>query len=157
MHFRRFFAPAFTLLIAAVLSFLALNEARAVPVVWLTNYDAAVAQSKKAGLPMLLDFTGSDWCPGCILLEKQVFSTDEFTSYAANHYILMTVDFPSDDTKQDTATRKQNQMLLDKYGVQGFPTILVIDANGKVLHQMVAYDGKEPKAWLAELAKAPKD
>src|SRR3954452_691167 len=81
---------------------------------WTENYEAARAQAKKENKKVLLDFTGSDWCPWCIKLDMEVFSKPEFKEYAAKHLVLVEVDFPQ-RSKQSPATKKQNEALQAKY------------------------------------------
>ena len=62
---------------------------------WLTDLSVVQAKAKEEGKPILMDFTGSDWCSWCIKLKKEVFSKPAFIDYANEHLILMTVDFPN--------------------------------------------------------------
>ena len=62
---------------------------------WLTDFDAARARSRAENKSLLIDFTGSDWCPPCMRLRKEVFSKPEFTDYAAKNLVLLEVDFQS--------------------------------------------------------------
>jgi len=112
---------------------------------WLTSYDEAVKQSKKTGKPILADFTGSDWCGWCIKLHKEVFDTADFKSWAKKNVILLELDFPQ--TKpQPAALKAQNSKLQKKYQIQGYPTILFLDATGKVKGSY-GYDAGGPKVW----------
>lgn len=113
---------------------------------WLTSYDEAAKQSKKTGKPILMDFTGSDWCGWCIKLKEEVFSTPEFKAWAAKKVILLEVDFPR-RTQQSAELKKQNQELAQKYNIEGYPTIIFADANGKALGQPYGYDEGGPKVW----------
>lgn len=96
---------------------------------WLRNYEQAKDLAKKQDKFLLLDFTGSDWCGWCIKLKQEVFLSTEFQNYAASHFILVEVDFPR--TKQQSeAEKSQNEALMKKFNVQGFPTIIVLDSDG---------------------------
>ena len=99
---------------------------------WLTDLSLAQAKAKEEGKPILMDFTGSDWCGWCIKLKKEVFSKHAFIHYSNEHLILMTVDFPK-TKKQEESLKEQNNMLLDTYSVNSFPTIILVDAEGEVL------------------------
>lgn len=102
--------------------------------VWLTDFEAAKKQAAEKNLPILADFAGSDWCGWCIKLDKEVFSKDEFKAYAKDNLVLLLVDFPS--RKQLPADVKaQNDKLAKEYGIRGYPTVLLLDAKGKVLEQ----------------------
>jgi thioredoxin-related protein len=116
---------------------------------WLTNYQQAQALSKKTGKPILMDFTGSDWCGWCIRLEDEVFSKSEFKKYAEKNVILLELDFPQRKAI-DPKTKEQNEMLAKMYGVRGFPTILLTDHNGKVIAQ-TGYQQGGPKAYIKHI------
>jgi protein disulfide-isomerase len=99
---------------------------------WLTNYEQAKQQAKEKHRLLLLDFTGSDWCGWCIRLRREVFSKPEFQEYANKNLILMEVDFPR-AKEQTKDVRMQNQNLAQQYNVEGFPTIIVLNDEGKQL------------------------
>ena len=101
-----------------------------IEVTWLTNFEAAQKLAKEKNLPILADFTGSDWCKWCIRLDHEVFSKNEFKKYAKNNLVLLMVDFPS-KKNQPQAEKDQNIVLEQKYGVQGYPTVLLLDTEGK--------------------------
>lgn len=101
---------------------------------WLTNIDEAKKTAAKKNLPILVDFSGSDWCGWCIKLEKEVFSKSEFKKFSKDNVILLLVDFPN-KKKQSAAQKKHNMELAQKFGIRGFPTILLLDKNGKKLAQ----------------------
>jgi thiol:disulfide interchange protein len=94
---------------------------------WETDVDAAIALAKKEKKAVMLEFTGSDWCPPCIMMGKEVFSKEEFFKEASKHYILVHLDFP----KKDKELAEKNQVHLEKYQVSGFPTVVLLDAEGK--------------------------
>jgi protein disulfide-isomerase len=101
-------------------------------VVWVTDYAQALKDAKKQKKILLLNFTGSDWCGWCIKLDKEVFSKKEFVEYAKKNLICVKLDFPR--KKKVTPEEKvQNQKLLEKYNVQGFPTILLLNAKENLL------------------------
>jgi len=118
---------------------------------WTTDYKAALVQAKSQNKLVLLDFTGSDWCGYCKLLDKEVFTQPAFNDFANKNYILVTIDFPhqkplSDDLKQ------QNDGLGKQFGIQGFPTLIVLDADGKELGRQTGYNpGSGPDAVIAKL------
>ena len=103
---------------------------------------------------MLMDFTGSDWCGWCIKLKKEVFSKPEFAEYASKNLVLMEVDFPR--AKQLSASvKEQNENLAQHFNVQGFPTIVVLNADGKKVGELGYMEGG-PTAFIAELEKLRK-
>ncbi len=99
---------------------------------WETDFARASARAKESGKYMLLDFSGSDWCGWCVRLEKEVFSQDQFRSYAADNLVCVLLDFPRRKT-QSSDLKKQNQELSKKYGVRGFPTVLVLSPDGRLV------------------------
>ena len=121
---------------------------------WLTNYKEAQEQAKANKKLLLLDFTGSDWCGWCIKLDREVFSKPEFKEYAEKNLVLVEVDFPKGKQQTD-AERLQNQQLAMRYNIEGFPTIVVLDAEGKQIG-MLSYMPGGPAALIAELDKLRK-
>lgn len=140
-------------LLALALCTVSLSSARA-EAQWLTDYEKAQAEAKAENKLLLLNFTGSDWCPWCRVLDAEVFSTAEFADYAKKNLVLLTVDFPR--AKALTAeVRKQNQTLAQRFEIQGFPTIVILSGAGKPLG-MLGYMPGGPKAFIRELEKVPK-
>ena len=84
----------FFLMAAAILMFGTLSAADQVDKLWLTDYDQAVKTAKETKRPILMLFTGSDWCPYCVKLEKNVLSKTEFKKYAKDNLVLLYLDFP---------------------------------------------------------------
>jgi len=113
---------------------------------WETDYDKALAKAKVENKRVLLDFAGSDWCGPCIEMRKRVFSSKEFGAYAAKNLILVEVDYPQ-RKKQSADLKKQNEKLGKQYGIdeKGFPTVVLLDPDGKVIREFSGYDG-EPSA-----------
>ena len=103
---------------------------------------------------MLLDFTGSDWCGWCVLLEREVFSKPQFKEYASKNLVLIEVDFPKKKPLSD-AIKKQNLQLAQRYQVQGFPTIIVLNGDGKIVGEL-GYVKGGPTAFIAELERLRK-
>lgn len=117
---------------------------------WLDDF--AKAQSLAAALnrPMLLDFTGSDWCPWCVKLDNEIFSTQQFKDYAREKLVLVKLDFPQSKTLAP-ATVAQNRTLATKYSVRGYPTVVILDASGTQLGRMGYMEGG-PEPFLKKLA-----
>ena len=125
-------------------------SARAQESHWLDNYNKAVEMAKTDNKNILLDFTGSDWCPWCIRMDKEVLDTPEFKAYADKNLVLMLVDFPQ-GKQLSQQVQDQNSDLQKKFGADGFPTFILIDKNGKVLGQQVGYVEGGPSAFIAKL------
>lgn len=118
---------------------------------WEDNFETAKATAAKEKKPILIDFTGSDWCGWCIKLDKEVFSKKEFKDYAKDNLVLFTADFPHDKS-QSKKLKEQNEELSKKYGVTGFPTIVLIDAEGKKLAE-TGYQEGGPEKYVEHLKK----
>ena len=116
---------------------------------WLTDFAKAQAQAKKEGKMALLEFTGSDWCAPCKALHKQVFSRKEFLEFAKDRLVLVEVDFPI-RKKLSEEQKKANKALEEKYKIQGFPTVIVLDKDGKLVFEQVGYRG-DAKGYLEKL------
>jgi len=116
---------------------------------WIENFDVASKQAEAKNKYMLLDFTGSDWCPPCIKLAKEVFSQDSFKSYAKDKLILVELDFPR-GKKQSAEIIKQNQTLARKYEIRGYPTIIILDSKGKLVAK-TGYQSGGPDAYVAHI------
>jgi len=99
---------------------------------WMTDFEAAKAKAAAENKPMLVDFTGSDWCIWCVKLDDEVFSKPGFQDYAKANLILVEIDFPR-KKEQSAELKQQNNALAQKYAVRGYPTILLLDAKGEVL------------------------
>ncbi len=97
---------------------------------WTTDLEKAIETAKTENKSVLVNFTGSDWCKWCFKLSSEVFSQDEFKEYADENLILVKVDFPR-SILQSNETKAYNQSLAQKFGVQGFPTIIIINSSGK--------------------------
>lgn len=101
---------------------------------WTENWDLAIGAAEELKRPILVNFTGSDWCVWCIRLVNEVFSKDEFHEYAKENLILLKLDFPR-NIAQDDALKKQNATLQKKFGIEGFPTIVLMDSTGKEINR----------------------
>lgn len=107
---------------------------------WLTDFDAAKARAAKEGKAVLIDFTGSDWCGYCIKLRRDVFDKNDFTVYAKDKFVLLEIDQPR-KIKMDPAQLAANRKLAETYGVDGYPTVLVVDSEGTLMGGFCGYPG----------------
>ena len=119
---------------------------------WLTDLPKAEAKAKAEKKLVLMDFTGSDWCPPCKALHKNVLTSSEFLNYAKENLVLLVVDFPR-SKPQSEALRAANEELANKFAVDSFPTIIVLHANGKKLSKESGYNGSNAKEFVANLKK----
>lgn len=118
---------------------------------WLTDAAKAKAEAAKSGKPILMDFTGSDWCGWCVKLKKEVFDTPEFTAWAKDKVVLLEVDFPR-KKEQSAEAKKVNRELSETYKIEGYPTIIIADAAGKELGRL-GYQQGGPASWTAAADK----
>lgn len=123
---------------------------------WQTDFEKAKAQAKAESKHILIDFSGSDWCGWCIKLDKEVFSQKAFKDYAKENLVLVLADFPSDKSKQSEALQKQNNKLSKKFGVRGFPTVYILDSDGKSIAK-TGYQAGGPEAYVAHVKKLISD
>ena len=122
---------------------------------WLENFNDAKDVAKKENKYILADFTGSDWCPWCIKLDKEVFAKAEFKKYADKNLVLFKADFPKKKV-QAVDTKDQNVRLMDEYQVYGFPTVLLMTAGGEVVFT-TGYQEGGSKPYIKSLEKAISD
>jgi len=143
--------PSRSIFFVLAVLFLGLVRAGAQDAPWLSDYKAALAQAKTSNKPVLMDFTGSDWCPWCIKMDTEVLSTPQFKDYASKNLVLMLVDFPQ--SKQlPQQVQDQNNDLQKKYAVEGFPTFILVDKDGNVLGQQEGYLAGGPSAFIAAIS-----
>ena len=116
------------------LLFLSVSFASAQELVWHTDAQKAIEQSIKSKKPIMLFFTGSDWCGWCIKLQKEVFTQPEFKKWATESVVLLELDFPR-RTQQEEQLRNQNYQIQQAFQVRGYPTVWFTNAvnnSGKI-------------------------
>ncbi len=121
-------------LIGSVLAVILLAGMASAAEGWLTDFEKARQMAAELKRPILLDFTGSDWCGWCIKLDEEVFAKQEFKDFAKDNLVLFKADFPRNKQLPEAET-KQNEALMRRYEARGFPTILLLKADGKVIAQ----------------------
>ncbi len=114
---------------------------------WETNVEAAIAIAKKENKAVMLEFTGSDWCPPCIIMDKEVFSKKKFFKAASKNYVLVYLDYPEGDIK----LAEKNEPYMMKYKVQGFPTVVLLDSKGAVFSHFMATDNPTVESFIERL------
>ena len=119
---------------------------------WLTDLPRAEAKAKAEHKMVLMDFTGSDWCGWCIKFDKEVLDTPAFKAYADKNLVLVKLDFPH-KKPQSAELKKANAALGRKYGVDGYPTFVVLNSDGKEIGRQVGYTSGGPKPFIAKLDK----
>src|SRR5580693_3841272 len=113
-------------ILVTLLACFTLAQVRADDLTWLADFPQAEQQAKAENKLVLMDFTGSDWCPWCIKLDKDIFSQSEFANYAKTNLVLVLLDFPNQKPQSDDL-KKANAALQAKYDPEGaFPTLIAL-------------------------------
>ena len=118
---------------------------------WTDNQPKALEKAKAEKKLVVMDFTGSDWCSWCMKLDKEVFNTPEFKTYAKDNLVLVELDFPH-QKYINPQTKKQNDQLKTQYNIEGYPTVIVLDSEGKKVGEL-GYGEGGPKAFIEKLNK----
>lgn len=139
----------FPLFTAALMTLLCLARAGASE--WLTDLPKARAQARAGNKAVLVNFTGSDWCGWCMKMRRDVFLKPAFTNYAQSNLVLVEIDFPRRKPLAP-GVQKANQQLAQQYDVQGFPTLLLLNADGGRIGN-VNYANGGPGMFIAEVEK----
>jgi len=116
---------------------------------WTEDFANAILLAKEKNKPVFALFTGSDWCGWCIKLDKEVFSKKDFADYANENFILFKADYPRAIAQSDTV-KDQNQKLAKQFGVRGYPTVLILDKDSKVIGK-TGYKPGGPKPYIENL------
>ena len=122
---------------------------------WSTDYPAAIQKAKQDKKLLLMDFTGSDFCIACKKLKKEVFSKTEFINYAKTNLVLLEVDFP-ENKPQPPELKKANEALAKQYNIEGYPTIIVLDPEGKNVGTLT-YEPGGPGPFIEKLKALKKN
>lgn len=124
--------------------------------VWHTDLEKAKAAAKKSKKPIFVEFLGSDWCPPCIMMEKEVYSKKEFKEYARKNLVLVKVDFPR--TKElPEKQQEHNRKWAMEYKVEYLPTMVIVDAAGKELKRLGGYQPGGVEKFVEQIEKILKE
>jgi len=115
-------------------------EADLVGAKWYRTWGEAVAAAKASGKTMMVDFY-TDWCHWCKELDKNVFTTSAFADMARN-FILVKIN----------AEKGEGIGLASKYGVDSYPRLKFIKADGTEVHEIAGY--METAGFVGEMRKA---
>jgi len=119
---------------------------------WQTNFEKAKEIASKENKPIVLVFQGSDWCAPCIKLDREVWSTAVFKTYAKENFVMLQADFPR--RKKNNLSQTQNESnakLAELYNKKGiFPFVVVLNSKGKVLGE-TGYKKTTPEDYIKEL------
>lgn len=111
---------------------------------WQENFNTATKKAKSEKKPILIYFTGSDWCGPCKKLDKELFSTEKFKKFSDTNLVLYKANFPYNMDLVSAKKRITNTKLSERYNQSSFPTIIVINEQGEVL-------GRKNGSYLADI------
>lgn len=115
---------------------------------WCDTYTESIKKAKSTGKPLLILFTGSDWCPACMKLEREVLSKPEFIRGVSDKFVFYKAEFS--DPSPEALASTPDSVLLDRYNIDSFPTLVVIDGNGSRLFSL-EYKPGGPSVYVQEL------
>ena len=127
-------------------------EKTSTPAGWTDDFEAAKKQASQEGKDLFVVFSGSDWCGWCVRLEEEVFSKNGFTEKISETFVPVFIDSPQDKSRLSALAKKQNPELVDRYRIQGYPTVLLLDAEGDVFAQ-TGYAAGGPEKYLQAVAE----
>ena len=135
--------------LASTLSVAALSSSAfaATPEGWSTDLEKAFVKAKAEKKSVLVEFTGSDWCPPCIAMRKNVFSKPDFVGKASKKFVLVELDFPNGEP----AVKEKNNPYAEKYKIEGFPTVILFSPDGKEFHRFFASEFPKTQDFLDHL------
>ena len=129
---------------------------KSTPAGFTDDFEAACAEATKSGKMVLAVFSGSDWCHWCKVLEKNYLSKPEFVEEATNDFVLVFIDSPSDKSLISETARLNNERLVKKYRISGFPTVKILAADGVEVADSRPQGGVTPKGYAEQLRRDAK-
>ncbi len=124
----------------------------ATPGKWTMDLAAARQLAAERQLPILLDFSGSDWCGWCKIMEENVFTQPTWKAYAQGNLGMVLLDYPRDKSLVPEKYVERNKALKSEYGIRGYPTFVVLDHDGQTeLGRLKSGRDKTPESFQAEL------
>lgn len=129
---------------------------------WHTELTKAINVSKVEKKPLMLFFTGSDWCGWCMKLQKEVFKTPEFIKWANENVVLVELDYPR-RKELSPELKSQNDQMKQMFQIRGYPTVWLVqpeDKDGKINFRQLGKSGYVsggPSAWITAIEPAFKN
>jgi len=130
-------------LLLLLISFALSTSVYAQEAVWYTDVNKAIELSQKQKKPIMLFFTGSDWCGWCVKLQNEVFKQEAFINWAKQNVILVELDFPRRKSLEPQM-QQQNAQMQQLFQVRGYPTVFFVNPeqkDGKVNLQQLGKAG----------------
>ena len=102
---------------------------------WFLDLSNAQQKAIDDDKNIVLVFSGSDWCGPCIKLEKEIWETEKFKTYAKENLVMLRADFPRKKVNKLSKEQEiKNSKLAEKYNPQGFfPFVLILSKNLDIL------------------------
>lgn len=119
------------------------------------DFAAVLQRAKSENKPVLLEFTGSDWCPPCMQMHEEILSKPDFLAYAKSNLIFVELDFPN-EKPQSAAQKKANEALADKFKTEAFPTFILLNPEGVEVWREVGAFAKTPAEFISAIDSARK-
>lgn len=140
-------AVAAVLLVARIVSYATKAEV-ADAVQWL-SIEEGVSRARATNKPILFDFT-AEWCAPCHQLDAEVFSNAELARQINTHFVPIRV---VDRQQEEGRNRPEVAALQQRYGVNGFPTLVFADAGGGERARMEGFRGAKEFRRVMEQAR----
>jgi protein disulfide-isomerase len=135
----------------------AVKLSKSVPSGWGEDFIAARKAAAAGDKYILLAFSGSDWCGWCVKMDREVYSDKKFVREAKKDFELVMIDSPANQEILSPLAKKQNPSLVEKYGIRGFPSSILVHPDGTVAKRFGGYQRGGPEAFLEKLKAAAKD
>ncbi|MDE0821631.1 MAG: thioredoxin-like domain-containing protein [Opitutales bacterium] len=119
--------------------------------IWVLSYKEARNRARKEGMSILMEFTGSDWCPPCKALHKNVLVKDAFVKEMPKKFVLLKLDNPRDKSKQTPEEIEQYKEMSARYKITGVPSIILADKAGKPYHKQSGYSNQAAEDWVKDI------
>jgi len=124
---------------------------------WMLDYETALSKAKVENKPVLVFFTGSDWCRPCMTIKKKVYTTDAFKDFADENLVLVMADFPRmPQNRLSSQQNVKNIKLRDGFSVRGYPTSILVDTEGNELDRWVGYDRSGANGYIKKFKETGK-
>ena len=105
----------------------AVTSHQAVDVHWEKDWDAAFARARTENKPVLVSFY-ADWCVWCKMLDSTTYQDSKVARVLAEDVVPLSVDIDHTD-----------QGLLQRFRIDGPPTIVLVDASGREMGRIPGY------------------
>jgi len=142
--------------VVLILGVCASEVGRSTPTGFTDDFAAAKSEAAMAKKNIIAVFSGSDWCHWCKVLEKDYLSKPEFVEEAKKNFVLVFIDNPRDKSVLSETAKKNNEKLTEQYDIQGFPTVKILDAEGKEITDLRPERGASPKEYAVALGEEVK-